>query len=178
MKKLLIILVAALLIGGVAYAAGVPQPAAVGSERMKVVGTLPSDPQSTVLLVRYGSRYPNDGGITSGDVVVWDINSADGITVSKCVADKAVSYVGVAVTDILTATNSFVDAGDRNWGYIAIKGYCLARVDTSSATTGHPLITNGGTLERSFGTNEEMSRDIGILLRDDGSDGLMPVYLR
>lgn len=182
MKKLFVILIATLLVGGVAFGEGVPQPSAVGVSRIKAVGTLPSDPQSQILLVRYGNRFADSAKISSGDVVVWDLNSADGVTISQCVVANAVSYAGVAVTDILTATNSSVDPNDRNWGYIAVKGYCLAKVDTSDAVTGGVLSTDGNITPGALGTgiipNGALSVDIGVLLNDTGSDGLMPVYLR
>ena len=73
----------------------------------------------------------------------------------------------------------------RNWGKMAVEGYCLARVDTSAATAGQQLYPNGLTLGTSFGTIDlsgatagSVSNDIGVLLADTAADGLMPVWLR
>jgi hypothetical protein len=65
---------------------------------------------------------------------------------------------------------------------MAVQGYCLAKVDTSNAQPGQRLVVNGGTLSRSLSTTAVatlvgISPDIGVLLRNTGSDTLMPVYL-
>jgi hypothetical protein len=68
---------------------------------------------------------------------------------------------------------------------MAVRGYALAKVDTSGSTTAGTLVPNGATLEAAFGTkgtttagNGSGSPDCGVLLRDDASDGIMPVWLK
>jgi len=143
-----------------------------------------------IVKVRYargmGAKEQFYGGLSSGDVVVWDTISADGVTISASIADVPTNgFAGVLVTDIETADNATLNSNNKNWGYMAVRGYCLAQVDTSESTTGVELCQNGATLEASFGTCDlaggspgALSQDIGTLLTDTGSDGLMKVWLR
>jgi len=148
-------------------------------------------PPTEIVKVRYGYTCQialnSAGNISSGDVLVWDTTSADGITVSKCITDypnSTTGYAGVAVVDITTADTTGTTGQERNWGYMAVRGYCLAKVDTSESSTGERLVMNGATLVASFQTQvtgapgAPISDDIGVLLRDDAADGLMPVMLR
>ena len=133
---------------------------------------------TTVIKVRYANRQLDAPALASGDVVVWDIVSADGMAISACERNNELSYAGVLVTSI--ATNDGV-------GWMAIKGFVLARVDTSQIETGNRVVPGGATLVRAFGgavqtvptdaTLAQISRDVGTLLRDTGTDGLMPVWL-
>lgn len=138
-------------------------------------------PPTQVVRVRYAMQQANALSLSSGDVVIWDTTSKDGFTISACVADNALNYAGVLVTTIPTADNvSLLSPGTRNWGYMAIRGYALAKVDTSAATTGERLSTGGATLQRAFatiGAGTTASVDIGVLLSDVGADTLMPVWL-
>jgi hypothetical protein len=150
-------------------------------------------PPTEIVKVRYPTQCllaNNSGGnVSSGDVLIWDTNSADGVTVSKDILDAptdSAAFAGVAVVDILTADSSGTTGQERNWGYMAIKGYCLAKVDTSEAGTGEKLALGGGTLVAAFqtinsgmaGAATSASQDIGVLLSDTTADGLMPVWLR
>ncbi len=140
----------------------------------------------TVVKVRYGRGLSggevNEAGLSSGDVVIWDVTSADGYTISAVaiatVADG--TYAGVLVTDIATADTTVVRGFGRNIGYMAIKGYCLARTD-SGATAGDGLVTAAAAdIAKGFTTKSDtvLSRDIGVCLLSPGSDGLTPVWLR
>lgn len=149
-------------------------------------GSVGTTPPTKILRVRYAMQQANAMTISSGDVVIWDTTSKDGLTISACVTDNASNYAGVLVTSIPTADNiSQVNQNTRNWGYMAVQGYALAKVDTSNAATGGKLYVNGGTLARSFGTVElagvtagSVSYDIGVLLSDTTVDGIMPVWLQ
>ena len=69
---------------------------------------------------------------------------------------------------------------------MAVKGYCLAKVDTSESATGEKLTLGGSTLVAAFQTvttgtpaaATTVSQDIGQLLTDTAVDGLMPVWLK
>ncbi|MEN6414378.1 MAG: hypothetical protein ABFC84_16695 [Veillonellales bacterium] len=143
-------------------------------------------PPTDVVRVRYAMRGNSVAGLSSGDVVVWDLNSADGVTISRCTVSAAMSYAGVLVTDIATADTSSLIGGSRNWGYMAVHGFALAKVDTSVAASGEQLVPNGSDTAQygSFGTKASLnaastviSADIGVLLSDTATDGLMPVWL-
>lgn len=140
--------------------------------------------------VRY-ARIPTnpqaDETIASGDVLVWDTSSADGITISRCIVDSpndTTHFAGVAITTIPTADSTTIRASDKCWGWMAVSGYCLAKCDTSDSTTGEKLALGGATLEAAFQTAPTgtaailISEDIGVLLTDTGADGLMRVFLR
>jgi len=181
MKKLLCILIALTLVLGcsASYAAA---PASDNVSILGNGGAIGISPVTQIVRVRYGLRGNSTATLSSGDVVVWDLTSADGLTISKCVTDNQQNYAGVLVTDILTADSSAVRGETRNWGYMVTQGYCLANVDTSNATAGQGLYANGATLVTSFGTVDLaggtiISQDIGVLLADTGVDGLMRVWL-
>lgn len=138
-------------------------------------GATGNTPPTMTVEVRYGRSEPNQPSLSSGDVVVWDENSSDGIAISACMVNNAQSYAGVLVTSIATKDGI---------GTMAIKGYVLAKVDTSAATAGTILIPNGSTLRSSLCSQNEanavdaVSVEVGVLLQDTGADGLMPVWLR
>lgn len=178
MKKMLTILVAlSFLFSGTAFAA---YPA---SDNVDILG--PSGgakgitPATQIVRVRYGMMAGVEPGLNSGDVVIWDTNSADGVTVSACVANNDGTYAGVLVTAVQTADSMTVRGSSRNWGWMAVKGYCLAKCDTSLVSAGEGLSVNGENLGASFstGADAQISKDIGVLLADSGADGLMSVVL-
>lgn len=183
MKKLIGLVVAILLISsGVVFGAEIPFPAS--NDRNIIIesalGGNAKLPTTIIKKVRYGRQGADFAKLNSGDVVSWDGLSADGVTISACITSQnSGGFAGVLVTDILTT-----DTQGDNWGYMAVGGYCLARVDTSEATTMHRLVVNGTNLVASFGTEDQteawllMSEDIGLLLSDSGSDGLMPIILK
>lgn len=143
-------------------------------------------PATEVVKVRYGRMGPNIRSLTSGDVVSWDIVSKDGVTISLCTVSQDSNFAGVLVTDIASAENTATIGGSRNWGYMAIRGYCLASVDTTGSATGGALypMSQGrfGTVTGAYyppiSTVGVISLDIGSLLNNTGTLGLMPVMLR
>jgi len=172
MKRFIALFVAALLLGGVAFAEA---PASQNvNDFWRGGGGTGVTPPTKVIRVRYArGDYASTGtqpGLVSGQAVVWDEFSNDSSklpAISLCVVNNALSFAGVLVTDINTS--------DRT-GWIAIEGYCLASIDTSGAVTGHRLNTNT-TNWGSFITETSASQTVGVLLTDTGADGLMPVWL-
>jgi hypothetical protein len=147
-------------------------------------GTLEADQYDTSTVI--------DQGIDVGDVVMWDTTRADGYSVTILNADAGVGGIANACVAGVMVTNCSRDTGTLttpkgsglNVGYMAVKGFCYAKVDTSAAATGGALIANGSTLEGSFATapttmsGKALSQDIGILLLDNGADGSMKVVLK
>lgn len=195
MKNLFRFFLVALLVVGLVYTAEAGSDYA--AQNVVIEGTsggaTGTTPPVRIMKVRYSlmqaTPQSSTGNVSSGDVLIWDTVSADGITVSKCAVDSpndTVAFAGVAVTDITTADSTSTIAVVRNWGYMAIRGYCLAKVDTSESATGEKLALGGATLQGAFqtvntglGANAvNASQDIGVLLNDTTSDGLMPVTLR
>lgn len=182
--KIFTVLIALLMLAGSAFAGA---PSAPSHTNAVYVGrTDPGTPPQEIVLVRYANRDTLDTGVNSGDVLVWNTVSADGQTVSR--DTLGYGFAGVAVTAIATPDTNSATLIEDNWGYMCIRGYCLARVDTSNSTTGYAVIPNGNTLQASFGTSSALgnggagggvnSEDVGVLLTDTASDGPMPVWLR
>jgi hypothetical protein len=144
----------------------------------------PKDPLCEIVRVRYGrSGGGGDATLASGTVVMWDTNSADGVTISACTsawAGEARTFAGVLITDALTDDNAIFDVQDyQKMAYMCVRGYCLAMVDTSLADTGSTLVPST-ELNGYFGTGTKipaLSQDNGILLTDTGTDGQMKVYI-
>jgi len=144
-------------------------------------------PPSEIVKVRYGKmgllgiETPK---LTSGTAVVWDEVSRDGYTISCAVCENAQSFAGILVTDIETADSTVVRGSGRNVGYICVRGWCLANVDTSEAESMERLITSSardGYLETASAANVSkvypVTNDVGVLIYDQGTDGLMKVWL-
>ena len=151
------------------------------------VGASGEKPTIIAKLVRYGRVSPNETGLLSGAVVQWDPTSADGITVSACTNDINATFAGVTLSSIGTADSIELrgpGSGDDNWGYVCIKGYCLARVDSSMANTGEALFCNQttpGTFQTktlSGGSATLSGESAGVLLSKLAADGLMPVIVK
>lgn len=190
MKKIISVLIVALLLG-FAVTAQADQPASGGWDFMSEnSGPNGISAPTLIVPVRYGlwgtSVARIDPSLSSGDAVVWNTTSADGFTISACILDSAtesIGFAGVLITSIQTADSAKFDRGSRNWGYMAVEGYCLAKIDSTGATAGQPLFVNGATLTASLATEATttrvLSRDIGVLLKaPDATDGLAPVWLR
>ena len=192
MKKLFVLLLAVLFFAGAAYGAEIPTPAYEHIVIEAARGADPAKPAQVVKLVRYGRAGHGilDNKLSSGDVVVWDTSSNDGVTVSACVTSNDNAYAGVLVTDILTAGSGVIDKNDKNWGYICVRGYCLANI-AEGATVGYELYPAGHfadigncftTIDQAIGTgSDNLSSDTGTLLETSAvasGQGLHPVMLR
>ena len=69
---------------------------------------------------------------------------------------------------------------------MAVRGYCLAKIDVSVSTNGGMLVKNGATTAGSFATKDSqtenlaypvVSHDCGVLLAEPSADGLRKVWL-
>lgn len=201
MRKFVSFLLASLLVVGLYANVFADAPASENAVILgPFMGSVGITPATEVVKVRY-SYEPSIPGtantnIVSGDILVWDSTSGDGYTVSICTTSwDTEQFAGVAVQGILTADNSNVD-DTQNIGYMAVRGYCLARVFPDSATNGDGLmpisvaaagatsafITSGSVIHLSdIGTNTEqyrISNDVGTCLKEPSSTGLGAVYLR
>lgn len=188
MKRIIVLVLAFLLIGGMAFADTPGYPNTVDLTGWG--GQAGVTPPQQIIKVRYGLA-PNAGadpGLTSGEVMVWDTNSADGFTVSACVTSKDATYAGILVTTLGTADDGVVRNFGRNVGWICIKGYALAQME-ANATAGEALVVTGiiadgdsmMTTADQYSITvgvEPISQDIGTLLQAPTTEGdLMPVWL-
>jgi hypothetical protein len=190
-KKIMVVIVATLLMAGSVYAisaVNVNNGIYIGGNAQ--AGTPPTE-YILVRYVNYRGVNNTDPGVTAGQVLVWDIVSADGVTVSICTSTTAfgaaVPVAGVALTNIATVDVSTcalpATQGAQAWGYMAVRGYAKAKCDNSHTTSGHALCAGGGRLVGAFATIDKsgstLSQDIGTLLSTStGDDVLAPVWLR
>lgn len=152
MKKLLsLFAIGFLFVGGIALA-DYDESGAIRNLKIQHPG-LNSDAVKVITLVRYPDANPNTPSISSGDVVIWDLTSDDGVSINlnsvvglagAVLSNDAVA--GVAVGTIPTAEpgnggNTLAnDNGKRNWGYIQIYGVNTSvKVDSSTILAGSGL---------------------------------------
>src|SRR3990167_9012601 len=160
MKRLLAVFLAAVLLLplGMALAKQAPSgnanytlPGGGGSEA--------TTPHRDIRLVRTGflgvtaiGRNTSRYAIFSGEALVWDTNSSDGITVTTTTTSPDLRFAGVAVTSFETDDVNGIDGengGVANWGYVVIQGWALASVDvaaTAGATVGLNTAAHEGAL--------------------------------
>lgn len=115
------------------------------------IGGKEFQPVRVYKLVRYAERMVVGTGLVSGDVVVYDINSDDGITVNVTTTSADAAVAGIAAMTIQTGDNSTAptsaadDYGRRNWGYILVHGPMTMNVaagGTNAPSAGDPWITS------------------------------------
>lgn len=146
MKKLFAFsLVFALMVGLSISGFAITQPDTTNSNIIIKApeGSQSGKPVVEVRLVRYGLRDPNSQPLASCTAVVWDQNSADGVTVTASTVSGQSTVAGILITTLLTAdSNDATDLSRRNWGYIAVSGRVLV---SSSAViaAGDMLCTDG-----------------------------------
>ncbi len=140
MRKLLIAL-AALLISVPGWAG--QQPSGKVTQNQNIVwstGGDPTVPGRDIRLVRTGflgvtaiGRNTSKYAIFSGEAVVWDTNSPDGVTVTTTTTSPDLRFAGIAVASFETDDANGADAfpGGGNWSYIAIRGWALASFDVT-----------------------------------------------
>jgi len=113
------------------------------------------EPVRTYKLVRFSTRGPNIASLTSNDVVVYDTNSGDGVSVRTTTTSADASIAGIVSMTIPSAdsasTNAFDDAGKRNWGFILVHGPAKAKASA------------GGTNGAAAGTFWITSKDSGAI---------------
>lgn len=126
--------------------------------QLRNVGGRQSDPVVVLKLVRNASRdaaatgFISTTGFQSGDALIYDLNSDDGVTVSYTIVSGDAAFAGIAAGLIPSAdtASSAVsdDNGRRNWGWIVINGRCLAKTTAGGAgapTAGQPFYTSTDT---------------------------------
>lgn len=150
MKKIISLVVVALLLSGVVYAAQPLKSPGVGD--ILGQGKFPSDPHRIFRLVRFipPTGGVNSFGISADSIVIWDLNSDDGVTVTVTTTSYDSAVAGILAVDTLTpdtiaglgksAANSI---GLRNWTWLQTygKAECQVQKTCSTATEGDALAT-------------------------------------
>ena len=148
MKKLLVCIVVLALIFGVSTQAMAkssrmnrPDDQSINIVYKHPTGADITNPTVECRIVRYGKAGPNELGIESGDVLIWDETSADGITISGCTVSGDAGVAGVAITAMETDDNGAMETSpEGNWGVMAVRGKVLCNV-WDSITAGDKLMT-------------------------------------
>ena len=169
MKKLLSILAVVLMFQGTSFAA-YTQPSDPGLKESSPATA--ANPVKVYRLVRNPNAGANDTTFASGDVVLWDTISDDGVTVNKTtdlgITTSSDAVAGVVVGQIQSAeavgyiNSALNDLGNRNWGYIQIYGPALAKVSgnvrVGAGLHASPIAgtaSDGGSFDGAFGVSSD-----------------------
>ena len=104
------------------------------------VGSRQGDPVRVLKLVRFSTKGPNQTSVVSGDVLVYDTVSDDGVSVRLTTTSADGAIAGIAASAISSSdstaatTSAQDDAGGLNWGYIVVHGLANAKVTAGSGT--------------------------------------------
>lgn len=188
MKNIFKVFVAVLLAIGVCGVVYAEAPASDAVQFFGPNGAVGLTPTTVIVPVRYAKEGDINPSLASGDVVVWDVTSADGFTISACETSNDTTFAGILVTSIQTADSTVFRRNSRNWGYMCVKGYCLAKMDAAT-TAGELLVPSGDAADgeasmttadkwASFYRNNYMSMDIGVALKTTTTSELAPVWLK
>ena len=149
MKKLIlsVFLMFGILVSSQAFA--IDDPGFSTAIKKQSVGASQGDPVRVVKLVRFSNRGPNVSSLVSGDAVVYDQISDDGVSVNTTTTSADGAIAGIVCTTIQTAegssVNAYEDRGRRNWGWIVVHGPMTATVGaggTNEATVGSAFFTS------------------------------------
>ncbi len=149
MKKIFCLILVALLGAGVAYAAtpGYRLSPGIGENKSSAQGGTQSAPGKTFRMVRYvpAAGTANSATLVTESIVVYDIISDDGVTVTTTTTsyDSAVAGIiaQVALTPVTLSNTAAQDRGNRNWTWLQTHGLAQVRVqtDTSTVTAGDAM---------------------------------------
>jgi hypothetical protein len=160
LNKIVVLFVAILLMAGLAIAATPGRDISPG--RGDIAGNLgryDSDAQKTFRLVRYvpASGSANSATLSADSLVIWDLVSDDGVTVTTTTTSASGAVAGIIVNAALTpatlGNTAKVDEGGRNWTWL--QTYGLANV-----TFGDDAVIAAGA---SFGTDNAAGLASGFI---------------
>lgn len=140
MKKLILIVLALTLVGGVAFA-GYDEGAYINNKEGSKGS--PADPVRVYQLVRYAEMAASSRPLTGGEGVCWDTVSDDGVTIAlRSKAGSRDAVAGVTVGRIPTSEGGGTAAqeiGKSNWGYIQTYGYCPKAMVLATVAAGQAI---------------------------------------
>jgi len=154
MKRILFIALSILLMSGVAFAAAPGRDTSPGHGDILGQGGLPSQPHKIFRLVRWvpaGNLGTNAIALTADSVVIWDLTSDDGITVTTSTTSGDNAVAGIIAVACLTpetlGRTAVQDSGKRNWTWL--QTYGLASV----AAFNHNSVGSAGA---AFGCSDQV----------------------
>ena len=186
MKKLFSFLLVGLFVSSVAFAIDSPSDPGEKEGARLVIG----QPLKVYQLVRNPQTGLDSTTFASGDVLLWDTVSDDGVTVNRVgntdITTSSDAVAGVVVGSIPTADDQgAVDpANDRwknNWGYIQTYGPAIAKIDASAVAVGEGL-RGSATASRAVGVGggTDASASLGFAMdaKSGGSTGDIEIFVR
>lgn len=164
MKKLYSLFLAALLVAVSVPAFAIDDPTFANYIKKRAEGAKFADASRGVRLVRFSNNGLNASSLVSGDAVVWDTVSDDGVSVRTTTTSADGAFAGIVCTtiptsDASTGTSAYDDLGRRNWGWIVVEGFMTARA------------TAGGTNGNSAGDIFITSTDSGVITTLENAGG-------
>lgn len=153
MKKIISIFLVALLVAGSAFAAtpGFRLSPGIGENKTSVQGGQQSDPGKTFRLVRYVPPSGSSASTTlvTESIVVYDVISDDGVTVTTSTTSYDSAVAGIIVQAALTpetlGNTAAQDRGKRNWTWLQTHGLAQVRVHADGPVTAGDALSVGGT---------------------------------
>ena len=181
MRKYLFISLAILLVAGLAIAAPGNQTSPGHGDKLGQ-GGLASDPGKIFRLVRY---VPTSGSTVSAtlaanSIVIWDLVSDDGVTVTTTTTSYDTAVAGIIVANALTpetlGNTAFADVGKRNWTWLQTYGKSLVNIqgdsDTSSAGDAMSCGSDAGeACDFVGGGTDAQTQGMAGFFYDDGAAG-------
>lgn len=137
-KRLFLLTLAALLIGGQAFAATPGYEQNPGTGDILGQGKYQSDAHKIFRMVRYvPATYAGATTLAADSIVIWDLAADDGVTVTTTTTSGDSSVAGIIVTQALTpdtdGNTAAQDRGKGNWTWL--QTYGLSQVDLASGAS-------------------------------------------
>ena len=135
MRKLFSVLIAVLLLAGTAYAATPGYRRNPGTGDILGQGKYQSDAHKIFRMVRYVPvTYSGASTLEADSIVVWNLTSDDGVTVTTSTTSSDSAVAGIIVQQALTpdtdGNTAAQDAGQGNWTWL--QTYGLSQCDLSA----------------------------------------------
>lgn len=142
MKRIFFAFAAFILVASAAYAYPDDPTYDTWTNKSQNASLSKGSPVRVLKMVRYGNNVDIGAAIVSRDVLVYDLVSDDGITVTISTVSADAHLAGIAVTAIQTAdstsTRAADDWGRRNWGWAIVHGPAIVAV-TAGGTNGNSV---------------------------------------
>lgn len=181
MKKIMVMaLIVLVALGTFAYAS--PRNTSGGVGDILGQGKFPGEPHKIFRLVRY---IPASGGLDSAtlvadSIVVWDVNSDDGVTVTTTTTSPDSTVAGILAVNALTPDTianlgwtAAMSVGKRNWTWLQTYGKAEVRINgTNAVVAGNAMGTSASAGEADIfvcSTTESNKNGNAGFFYDDGA---------
>lgn len=148
--KFLGLLILGLFITTGAFAYPSPTYSSYTDKSDRANADFPGTPVRVLKWVRYSQNGVNNTSLVSGDAVIYDTISDDGVSVNTTTLSADMRFAGICVTAIPTSDNTTTtkisdDWGRKNWGWIIVDGPAVANATAggmNGAVAGDPFVTS------------------------------------